>query len=370
MTNTHWLAIGLGFLGTLLLTPAMGWVARRVGAIDDPAEAPQRKRHTRPTPLLGGLSIIVVVNILWLWLAPRGHGLTDVSTHTLIGLAIASLIIAIGGVLDDRWRLPASRQLLWAIAGVIAALAAGVGITFITNPFGGVLHLDQVQWTLFTWQAIPYHLTLWADLFTFIWLLGSMYTTKILDGLDGLVSGFGVIGAIVVFLLTLRPEVNQPGVAIMALSLAGACLGFLIWNWHPAKIFLGESGSLFIGFALGVLSVVSGGKIATALLILGLPILDLLWVILQRLKRGASPLRTADRTHLHFRLLDVGLSVRQTVGLLYAVTAVFGLSTLFVSGKMKVLVLGLLFVVMLLLVTIISRRAAGPPTPQPPPHEN
>lgn len=149
----------------------------------------------------------------------------------------------------------------------------------------------------------------------------------------------------------------------MALTLAGASAGFLVWNWHPAKIFLGESGSLFIGFTLGVLAIISGGKIATALLILGLPILDLLWVIIQRFRRRASPLRTADRSHLHFRLLDAGLSTRQTVSMLYAVTATFGLATLIVSGKMKVLVLGLLFFVMVTLVGWVSSRLHRSPQP-------
>lgn len=356
MTSVDLLAVLISFGLAVVLTPVMGWLAQRWQAIDDPTSAPQRKRHTRPTPLLGGLAIILVANAVWWWLIPSHAGLNDVTTKALWGILLASIVIALSGSLDDRFTLSPKRQLWSAILAVLIMVAAGVGVHFITNPFGGVIVLNRVQWTLFIWHGTPYHLTLWADLFAFAWLLGAMYTTKILDGLDGLVSGFGVIGSLIVFLLTLRPEVSQPGVAIMALSLAGACLGFLVWNWHPAKIFLGESGSLFIGFTLGVLSIVSGGKIATALLILGLPMLDLLWVIFQRLRRHAAPLQTADRSHLHFRLLDAGLSVRQTVALLYAVTAIFGLSTLFVTGKTKVYVLAMLFLLMAGLVTWVSLR--------------
>ncbi len=356
MTNHQLLALIVSFVATVVLTPVIGWWAQRWGAMDDPTSAPLRKRHRRPTPLLGGLAILIVANAMWWWLVPHQHDTSDVTTKALWGVLIASLVIAVIGSLDDRFNLSPRRQLVWAVIAALVMVAAGVGVKFITNPFGGVLYLDRAQWSVFTWHGINYHLTLWADLFTLVWLLGAMYTTKILDGLDGLVSGFGAIGAVVIFLLTLRPEVNQPGVAIMALALAGACLGFLVWNWHPAKIFLGESGSLFIGFSLGILSIVSGGKIATALLILGLPILDLLWVIFQRVRRHTSPLETADRSHLHFRLLDAGLSTRQTVSLLYLVTLVFGLSTLFVSGKSKVYVLAMLLVLMIALVIWVSLR--------------
>ncbi len=358
MASANLIVLSAAFALTAGLTPLVGWLARRWGAIDDPNADPGRKRHARPIPLLGGLAIIASVNLVWWWFLVHQGWAPDLPLRQMASLAVASLLIAVGGALDDRFNLPPRAQLLWAIGAVVVTVAAGVGVRFITNPLGGVLYLDRVSWTLFSWHGAAYHLTWWADLFTFVWLLGAMYTTKILDGLDGLVSGLGVIGSLIVFLLTLRPEVNQPGVALMALTLAGAGLGFLVWNWHPARIFLGESGSLFIGFSLGVLSIISGGKIATALLILGLPILDLLWVIVQRLRRRTSPFATADRLHLHFRLLDADLSVRQCVLLLYGVVAVFGLSTLYARGPWKLVALGGIFAVMLLLVWWIIRRTA------------
>ncbi len=359
MTAPQLLALFLSLGLALLLTPVTMLIARRWGAIDDPSTAPDRKRHTKPIPLLGGLAVIVSSWITWGALYQQ-HYFTgiDLPTKYILSLILAGALIGIGGALDDRYRLTAQQQIWWTIAAVTIVVAAGIGVKFITNPLGGIIDLTAIQWTIFRWHGLPYQLTLWADVFTIIWLLGASYTTKILDGLDGLVTGLGVLGSLIVFLLTLRPEVNQPGVGLLALSLVGALTGFLFWNWHPAKVFLGESGSLYIGFMLGILSIISGGKIATALLILGLPIIDLLWVIIQRLRNHRSPFTSADRFHLHFRLLDAGLSVRQSVTTILTLVTLFGFSTLYVSGRQKVEVLGALLLVMILLVWWVMRRIA------------
>ena len=171
----------------------------------------------------------------------------------------------------------------------------------------------------------------------------------LLDGLDGLVSGIGAIGAIILFIVSLFWDVPQSGTSILALILAGSCLGFLIYNWHPARIFLGESGSVFIGFMLGILAIISGAKIATALLIMGIPLLDVAWIVLRRIfVEHKSPFQ-GDRKHLHFRLLDVGFSQRQAVLFLYALTLIFGLSSLFLQSQYKIVALGILILVMLIL---------------------
>lgn len=358
MTSWQIIVLVISFGAAAVLTPVVAKLARAWQIIDDPNQAPDRKRHQQPTPLLGGLAVIAATWIGWVVLLISGafHD-SGIMLKQVFGLMIAGTIIAIGGALDDRWRWSAGRQIWWVVAAVVVAIFAGIGIPFITNPFGGVLDLTGVQWTIFTWHGTPYHLTLWADVFTLVWLLGATYTTKILDGLDGLVSGLGVLGSLIVFLLTLRPEVSQSGVGMLALSLTGAAAGFLIWNWHPARIFLGESGSLYIGFMLGVLAIISGGKIATALLILGLPILDVVWVILQRLRAHRSPFTTSDRLHLHFRLLDAGLSVRQSVIVIYGIVTLFGVSTLFFHGWQKVIALLGLFIVMTALVMWVMYRS-------------
>lgn len=355
-----WIAVIVSFVVAIGITPLCMLIARRYGIVDDPQTAPERKKQARPIPLLGGLAIIVATWVTWLVLW-RGGYLADeiVTLKQILSVSVAGGILAVGGVIDDRWHLSARRQIWWVIVAVAIVVAGGIGVTFITNPFGGILDLTAIQWTLVRWHDVPYHLTLWADLFTFVWLLGASYTTKILDGLDGLVSGLGIIGGMIVFLLTLRPEVHQAGVGMIALSLVGASAGFLYWNWHPAKVYLGEAGSLYIGFMLGVVSIISGGKIATALLILGLPILDLLWVMIQRVRNRRSPFTSADRFHLHFRLLDAGFSVRQSVLIIFSLVTVFGVSTLYVHGAMKVVVLAALGGVMAILVWWVMRRIQG-----------
>lgn len=358
MNSWYLLAFGLSFVIGTIATWLMRRLALRWGAVDRPSDAPDRKHHAIPIPLLGGLAMIAASLTCWWILTWAGVLITSVfPLKYLIGLSVAGILLAIGGAWDDRWKLSPGKQIIWPALAALAVIIAGVGVDFITNPWGGLISLHQFDLTVFRWSGVAYQLTLWADVFTFIWVLGMMYTTKILDGLDGLVSGVGVIGAIVVFLLTLRPEVNQSSIGLLALGFGGAAAGFLVFNWHPAKIFLGESGALFVGFVLGTLAIISGGKIATALLIMGLPILDLAWVIIQRrFIRHTSPWRTADRSHLHLRLLDAGLSVRQSVLLLYGVTALFGVSTLYFAGLQKVYALLALGVLLLWLATWVARR--------------
>jgi UDP-GlcNAc:undecaprenyl-phosphate GlcNAc-1-phosphate transferase len=176
-----------------------------------------------------------------------------------------------------------------------------------------------------------------------------MYTTKLLDGLDGLVSGITVIGSLIIFGIAMSNNVAQYNTALLALMLAGAYSGFLLFNFNPAKIFLGEGGSLLAGFLLGVLAIISGSKVATTILIMGIPILDVIWTIFRRMKAGKNPFKTADRKHLHFRLLDVGLNQKQAVIFLYFLTALFGSFALFLQTLGKVVTFIILIIVMIIL---------------------
>ena len=338
-----------------LLTVIIKKVSWLLNIVDDPKLQPDRKIQAEPTPLLGGLAIFLTFSLVMLIYAlftDRLIGGYLLPKH-IVGISLGGLFIMIGGILDDKFNLAPKKQIVWPLLACLAVIAAGIGINYITNPLGGTLYLDQIKIKLFSLADTPYFLVLWADFFALLWLMGMSYTTKFLDGLDGLVAGITTIGAFVIFLLSLNQEVAQPETALLAIILAGSVLGFLFFNWHKAKIFLGEGGSLFCGFMLGVLAIVSGAKIATALLIMGIPILDVIWVIIRRtLYEKKSPF-FSDKKHLHFRILEAGLSHRATVLLLYFLTILFGLAALFFTGQDKLWSLLILILVMLILAVLL-----------------
>ena len=329
----------LSFLAVVLLTPRIRKLALNWGIVDIPQS--ERKIQIGHVPLLGGLAIyfsfLIVLLISWSagWLS---DGI--IQTNQILAIIFGGLIIVIIGFLDDKYDLK-TKSFSGPLFAALLAVLMGIAIKYVTNPF--------IAGSGPYGRALLYFVPQIGALLSFVWLLALMYTTKLLDGLDGLVSGIGAIGAIILFFVSLFWDVPQSGTSVLALILAGACLGFLIYNWHPARIFLGESGSVFIGFMLGVLSIISGAKIATALLIMGIPILDVIWIILRRVFTEHKSPFSGDRKHLHFRLLDVGFSHRQAVLFLYALTLIFGLSSLFLQSQHKIIALGILAVIMILL---------------------
>ncbi len=325
----------ISFLLSALLTVLMMRAAFRLGILDRPG--PARKVHKADTPLLGGAAIFLAFAITS-FLARQQLLAGRLEIHHWMGVFAGGLFLIVGGILDDKYDLKPSRQFIFPVLAVASVIIGGVQIEKITNPFGGFIYLKAFSGVLIA-----------------LWLLGMMYTTKLLDGLDGLVSGVTAIGSFIIFLFTLTTRYYQPDIALAALIFSAACLGFLVFNWHPAKIFLGEGGSLLLGFVLGVLAIISGGKIAIALLIMGIPILDVVWTILRRLAAGKNPFKFADRKHLHFRLFDSGLGARKTVLVFYLFSAVFGLAGLFLQSQGKLLALGALILIMLVIVIIFSR---------------
>jgi UDP-GlcNAc:undecaprenyl-phosphate GlcNAc-1-phosphate transferase len=337
----YWLIFLAALSLTAILTAAVRKIALAFKIVDQAGVAPEsnRKIHVGAVPLLGGAAIFAAYFLFLFLFADRFlHG--DLGLRQLVGFFLGALIIIIGGFLDDKYNLPPQAQIIFPLLAVVAVILGGVQIAKITNPFGGVINLGT--------------LSLVGSLLIAVWLLGMMYTTKLLDGVDGLVTGVTAIGGFIIFLFTLTTRYYQPNIAFAALLLTAVCLGFLIFNWHPAKIFLGEGGSLLLGFILGVLAIISGGKIAIALLVMGIPILDVAWTILRRLLSGRNPFRFADQKHLHHRLLALGLSQRQTVLIFYALSLIFGLSGLFLQSRGKFWALVGLLLVMLVLVIAFS----------------
>jgi len=353
MIFNYLIAFSLAFFLSIILTLIVRKIALRLKIVDLPNL--ERKIHHNPIPLLGGVAVFfsfIFVLIYYSLFTNLVIGGFILPKH-IVGLILAGLIIMVGGVLDDKFNLRPKYQIIFPLLAIVIVIVSGIGISQLRNPFGGTLSLKNWDLILFWYRGLPYKITLLADLFTFLWLLGMMYTTKLLDGLDGLVAGVTVIGSFIVFFVSLSKTVVQPNTALIAIILAGAFAGFLIFNFNPARIFLGEGGSLFAGLMLGVLSILAGSKIATALLIMGIPILDVVWTIIRRLRSGKNPFTFADRKHLHFRLLDVGLSQKQAVSFLYCLTALFGSLTLFLQSFGKLIALMILAVVMLILVVIL-----------------
>ena len=332
------------FLLTLIITPLIVKFARKLGVMDHPGI--ERKLHFKPTPLLGGLAIyisFVIITALFGFFTPdliKGY----FHWNHLLGIYVAGFVLMTGGFLDDKLNLSANKQIIFPTVAALIAVVSGITIKALTIPTGGTFHFDES--------------ILFSAIITFLWLLGMMYTTKYLDGLDGLVSGVGLIASIIVFFVAQHETLQQDYIALLSIIVAGILCGFLIYNFFPASIFLGEGGSLFIGFLIGVLSIVSGTKIATTLLIFGIPILDVVWVILRRYFTGQK-IYSADKKHLHHRLLAIGLTHKGAVLFIYSVTALFGLTAVFVQTLYKIYALGILVVFMVglgMYLVILSRK--------------
>jgi UDP-GlcNAc:undecaprenyl-phosphate GlcNAc-1-phosphate transferase len=346
------LAFIFTFLFSILFTLLFRIIALKLNIVDFPNQ--ERKIHKTPIPLLGGLAVFLSFSIILIYFAFFTNLILFgfIVPKYILGIILAGLIVIIGGILDDKFDLRPRYQIIFPILATLIIIASGIGISHIRNPFGGIISFNNWQFILFWHQGIPYKITLVADFFTFIWLLGMMYTTKLLDGLDGLVSGVTIIGALIIAFVSLSNKVAQPNTAQIAIILAGAFAGFLLFNFYPAKIFLGEGGSLFAGLMLGTLAIISGSKVATTLLIMGIPILDVIWVILRRIFRKV-PISFADKKHLHFRLLDIGFNQRQAVIFMYCLTALFGGISLFFSTYGKLIELVVLSIFMLILAAIL-----------------
>ena len=267
------------------------------------------------------------------------------------GIVASSLVILFFGVFDDLKNLSWKKQLLGQIIVVLIMIYTGLNVDYIANPFGGPeFRLDVLQYSVFNIQY-----SLLGSLFILFWIVGFMNVMNWLDGLDGLAGGVGFIGVITLFFLSISNLVNQPPLGIISIALAGAILGFLFFNFYPAKIFMGTSGSMFLGFILAVLAIFSGGKIATALLIMGFPILDAVCVMVQRIKAGESIFK-GDARHLHYKLLKKGWSQRKVVLFIYLICLSFGFSAIVFQSFGKFLALAVLFVFFYAVLTAVSHK--------------
>jgi UDP-GlcNAc:undecaprenyl-phosphate/decaprenyl-phosphate GlcNAc-1-phosphate transferase len=321
------------FISVVLLTMAV-WLSKKIKQ-----KSRKSARHIHPQKIsrLGGAAIIIA------FLAVLFLDRNLFISSELWGVIIASILVLAVGLWDDFRELDWKIQLFFQIAIAILIFIFGVRVEYITNPFGGYVFLNLGRY------LIP------SLLFVIGWILLLVNSTNWLDGIDGLSGGVGLIAALTIFFLSLKPEVNQPPVAIIAIALAGAIAGFLIFNFHPAKILAGTSGSMFIGFILAVLAIFAGVKIATALLVMAVPVIDTFWVIGERVISGKS-IFEPDNRHLHYKLMRLGWSQRKITLFFYAVTAVIALVALSTRAIGKIITVFLVTIITLFVFFIIDRK--------------
>lgn len=310
------------FLAATLLSLVITPLVRRVVLRFDVVDRPEARRvNTAPVPRAGGLAIaaafllvasgFIALNETAGWVPTP----LTLATGDLIALLVGGAAAAAIGAIDDLFDLRARWQLGGQIGLALFAVALGIGVDVIANPFGrGVLRFNEF----------------FSVGFTVFWIVGMINSINWIDGLDGLSSGIALIAAVTLGVISLTTQVSQPLIAVLCFALAGALLGFLRWNFHPAAIFAGTSGVQFVGYTLAVLSILGSAKVAIALLVLGVPIIDTFWIIVRRIMDGRSPF-APDRSHIHHRLLDLGLSHRDTVLVIYGICAALGLIALLLS---------------------------------------
>ena len=340
---------GAAFFLSLLLTPIVAQVGRHWQFLDRPGG---RRRHASPTPRLGGVALFlsfftVALVVFLIEFVLRNPAVPD-DARRLRGVLLGTVFVFIVGLIDDRFELKPGPQYVIQFAAALIAIAHTVFIQEVTNPLTGE----------------PQHLSDLATFgFTVFWMMGMMNTVNWLDGLDGLAAGVAAIAALLFavhsYNLAHAHEPMRVNVALFPTALAGACLGFLPFNLYPARVFMGSAGAMTLGYALATLSILAPARIATALLVMGIPIVDVAWLIFSRWRRGVGPAQPG-RDHLHFRLVDRGWPQRKIVALYYGFCAFFGsLALLMPSGLFKLLALMVMAILMVAALAWLSRTSRG-----------
>ena len=335
-------------LVALISTPVVKSLAFRVGAVDIPKD--NRRMHDHPIPRMGGLAIFFGFILSVLIYLPL--------TSELRGMLLGGVIIVILGILDDIFALPAMPKFIVQIIAALIAVLHGNHIDFLSNPN---IFSSEPVWEL-GWLSFP---------ITVLWIVGITNAVNLIDGLDGLACGVSTISAATMLVIALL--VSEVDVAVMMAALAGACVGFLPYNFNPAKIFMGDTGATFLGFIMATVSVEGMFKQYTIIsfvvpfLMLGLPIFDVCFAVVRRVSHGQSPMKP-DRGHVHHRLIDMGFSQKQAVGVLYVISAILGLSAVVLTAANAVK--AMVFLLAMGAAAVIAWRVFLPNGPHSAPQED
>ncbi len=332
---------GLAFL----LTPVAQRLGLRWGIVDVPRD---RHRHGRVISKFGGMALYLAFTVAVI----VAQFLPVVRTDSkevirLVGLLFGGAFLFLFGLLDDKYEFSALPQYVAQLLAAAIAVSFLIIIEGFNNPVTGQ---PTPHW--------PYVVTVTLTLF---WLGLMMNTVNWLDGLDGLAAGVGAVAALMIFIHAAF-RLNQVSVSLLALALFGATLGFLPFNFHPARVFMGSNGSLFLGYTIGVLGIIGGAKMATVLLVMGLPLLDVVWQIVRRVRAGRNPAQ-GDRGHVHYRLLELGLSQRQIVLGYYVFCALFGTIALVTASRLYKLIALLVLSAVVVSGFIFLGRRTSPNAP-------
>ncbi|HHT17460.1 MAG TPA: undecaprenyl/decaprenyl-phosphate alpha-N-acetylglucosaminyl 1-phosphate transferase [Papillibacter sp.] len=331
------LALAAAFLICYVATPLVKSFAERVGAIDVPNDA--RRVHTRPIPRLGGLAIF-----LGFLLSVVLFGTID---REMQGILLGCVVVVIVGVIDDIVPLPALVKFVVQIIAALIAVYHGVVINIISNP----IFWGSSEYLSFGILSVPVSV---------LWIVAITNSVNLIDGLDGLAAGVSAISSFTMLVISI--VVADLSVAILMAALAGACVGFLPYNRNPAKIFMGDTGALLLGYVLATASIIGLFKFyaiitfVVPLLVVGLPLFDTIFAFTRRILTGKNPMRP-DRGHFHHRLIDMGFSQKQAVAIAYAISGILGLSAVVITtnGEMRAIIfLAAVFVAGLLGVFLLK----------------
>lgn len=334
----------VSFIFTFATTPLARRLAFKIGAVDVPRD--KRRMHTKPTPRIGGVAIVFGFMVAAVCFSDYSE-----SPRQLISMLIGLSIIVALGIVDDCKNLDARLKFVFQIiAALIVVLVGQVKINVITNPN---LLSDQ------TYIEIPQWLSVTLSV---LWIVFITNAVNFIDGLDGLAAGVSAIMSVSLVFIAIR--LGDYSVAVLGIAIMGSCFGFLPFNFNPAKIFMGDTGSTFLGFMLASLSVQGVFKsyavisFAVPLLILGLPLFDASFAMVRRILHGQSPM-SADRGHLHHRLIDMGFSQKQTVFILYAISGVLGIAAVLLaeSGALRALLLVICVLIFILIGSLLGKNS-------------
>lgn len=343
--------MAVGFVLSLLLTPIVGKLTAKYGLIDLPSHlrksgdsTKDRRIHKKPTPLSGGIAVIVpfvVVSILVLGL-----------DRAMVGLMFGVVIMLVAGVIDDKYNLPGKVQFIIQWIAALVVVVSGSSIDSATVPFDGIFSLTWLHLPLLD----PYGLNLPADLITAFWIVLVTNAMNWVNGSDGLAEGVSAIASLAMMFIAV--ELGEPEVAILAAVFTGSMLGFLPFNFYPAKIFSG-GGAPAYGFIIATLAILGSSKFATALIVLAIPLADMIWVLGNRVIKHKTInifklFSISDKTHLHHRLYDLGLNVKQVAYVEYIFVGIFATIALFTASLEKIGVLAITGTIMLVAFLIIN----------------